>query len=1154
VNRRLPFALLALSACLRDVPSGPDPGPCAVLPDGPYAWGEIGIGNCLAGPVDLRFISQDDRTWLAITNADPYKSFTSGSLLLVDWDSIDTTVARNLLPSPSGDTDTSVIAAALALDPFLGDVGYLPGRSLAIVPSRYSPQSKTRVGLDDAFVVDLADPLAPSLWSVDAEIALRDDPQPVVVDVEASLAYVGNLTDHSVSVIDWDPTREPLADEVCDPACALALLDVAPQAALVDNGFTDAGWDTLAEIDALRIEDPRQLVTDTWTMTYTDATLRVWAPEAIRDATGADTGALGVVRWTSGGHGTPYAASALGVEFGPIDGISTVEDPLVVLSEGLPEMWYSDAGLIRRTTTAGAAGEWLVDETVSLAGSPAAPFLGAPSLVVLEGALTLFYDQRAIIDGARGPASIGRTASEDGVSWTLTDPTPVLDVANFPAYSSFEHPFVTADVNTGTWRMFFSGRRVSGEWVVLLSESDDGLTWGEPLEVLASDTYDYAAPVVHYVQGRYLLWVAQGDGTQWQIATAASYDGVDWTPPVAEIATDLTYDAANPPRAAVQFDTSAGWSIDGVDSGLQPVSAFTGGRVGFAGFGLEVASGHALSNSAFADRRSAGGIVVGSVDSRADGDWLYVTAVRDNGRPSLGLLDPTGLTWRETGGDLIPPDVGGNVTGAESPVVWRDGSSRWMWYGARDQDGTATLRAATSPDGLTWTPSGAALLPVTGWDSLGQLPHSVEITGDGGLRLWYAGFDGELWRIGSATAADPAGPWVAEPGAFDAWQFGPGAPGSFDDSGVKDPHVWIDAAGDTHLYYAGFDGTSWHLGHALRAVDGSWERRIDAAGDLSLPAMSGIALTFTHAGVESPVAVPRADGGATVYFAGSDGFERRLGTAFSRPERPAVVFPTPRYATTGDTLSFLSERGGKAVSAIRLDQVVSEFTTDGIGMSAMIPDWERGLLYVLSKLSGFVYVIDIRDDTTLGFDDTNYLDLEALIRVPSVTGTLGFRGGVLSETRDRLYLSARSPDLVFVLDLTRVLDDDRKEVLEAVPIGTMPLRTLGNDEGAPTLSLIGANGMALAQGEDLLLVTEFRNNLVDVYDLSMGAFGTLVAQVPYLGENPHVVRVSPDGRYAVVANYTGEVTENSTSGTIAVIDLDPDSPTYLEAVTWLVNR
>ena len=104
------------------------------------------------------------------------------------------------------------------------------------------------------------------------------------------------------------------------------------------------------------------------------------------------------------------------------------------------------------------------------------------------------------------------------------------------------------------------------------------------------------------------------------------------------------------------------------------------------------------------------------------------------------------------------------------------------------------------------------------------------------------------------------------------------------------------------------------------------------------------------------------------------------------------------------------------------------------------------------------------------------------------------------------------------------------------------------------VSLIGANGMALAQGEDLLLVTEFRNNLVDVYDLSMGAFGTLVAQVPYLGENPHVVRVSPDGRYAVVANYTGEVTENSTSGTIAVIDLDPDSPTYLEAVTWLVNR
>ncbi len=1150
MNRIPILSLLALAACLRDVPAGPDPGPCAVVPtSGSYSWGEIGIGNCLAGPVDARFFEEDGNTWLAVSNADPYVSFGTGSLLLVAWSSIDFGVEQNILPSPTGGTDTSVVAHALPLDAYSGEIGILPGRDLAIVPSRITENSQTRVGLDDAQILDLANVTDPRPWAVDDRIKLRDDPELVVIDEDAELAYVGNLTDHSVSVIDWDPERPPNEGEDCDPSCALALVDVAPQAILSEQGFADAGIQSFAEVDGLNVSDAQALVDDAWTLTYSDASLRVWAAQGVLDDAGALTDALGVVRWTSAGQGEPYAESALGIELGPIDDLLTVEDPFIALSAGLPIMYFSDLGKIRSSATAGAAGEWLIPSAgVSvLDGSAVGLTLGAPSIAAVEGVVTLFYDQRE----GDGPATIGRSVSLDGVTFTLDDLLPVLDPADLPGFTSFEHPFVVEDLRTGTFRMWLSGMRDDGSWSVLLSESPDGVAWDVPTVILERTSTDLAAPVVGYVSGRYLLWVAYGDGSSWQTATAWSYDGVDWSAPIPEIPADVVYDRANPPRAAVQIDVLSSWSVRGADSGTLGVQAITGTRVGFTGLDLAAVGGHDVSNDVFDNRRGDAGMAPGSHIVDGDVERLYVTAQRPNGRLSLGVLEPLGEGWLPVGGDLIPVDTGGNITGASDPVVVKVGAEWHLFYAAADADGASTIRHATSADGLIWTPLGGAVAPSDAeWESTTRLPRSLEQTADG-WRLWYTGSDGEIQRIGSATAATLDGDWTIEQGDFDPWVFGPGTPGSFDDAGVRDPAVWSDGV-STRMLYAGFDGATWHIGSA-ELVDGAWIRRTDPTGQ-SLPALDGIPGTFSTFGVESPVVAPDGDGGATVYYAGQDGFELRVGEGFVRADRQDVVFAAPRYPTAGDTLSFTSAKGGKAVTAIVLDQIVSEFTTDGIGMAAMIPDFERGFLYVPSKLSSFLYVVDIRDDTTLGFADTNYLDLEALVRVPSATGNMGFRGGVVSDERDRLYLTARSPDLIHVLDLTRIEDDGEKEVEEQIPVGTLPIRTLGRDEGATTLSLIGGNGMALAGGEELLLVSEYRSNLVDVYDLGVGAFGQLVREIPWVGENPGNIRISPDGMHAVVVNYTGEVTDDETSGTLAIIDLDPESPTYLEVVTWLANR
>src|SRR5262245_5887946 len=79
------LAAIALAGCLRQVPPGPELGACADIPEGAYSYGEVGIGSCLAGPADLRFFEQDGATFLAVTNADPYRTYLTGSVLVIDW-------------------------------------------------------------------------------------------------------------------------------------------------------------------------------------------------------------------------------------------------------------------------------------------------------------------------------------------------------------------------------------------------------------------------------------------------------------------------------------------------------------------------------------------------------------------------------------------------------------------------------------------------------------------------------------------------------------------------------------------------------------------------------------------------------------------------------------------------------------------------------------------------------------------------------------------------------------------------------------------------------------------------------------------------------------------------------------------------------------
>jgi hypothetical protein len=65
----------------------------------------------------------------------------------------------------------------------------------------------------------------------------------------------------------------------------------------------------------------------------------------------------------------------------------------------------------------------------------------------------------------------------------------------------------------------------------------------------------------------------------------------------------------------------------------------------------------------------------------------------------------------------------------------------------------------------------------------------------------------------------------------------------------------------------------------------------------------------------------------------------------------------------------------------------------------------------------------------------------------------------------------------------------------------------------------------------------------------------LVAEVDAVGEAPWSMALSPDGRRLVVVNSIGGVEDRVVpQATLAVLDVDPSSPTYLDVLATVGNR
>ncbi len=1153
------LTLLVLASCVIDRPTA-NVGACADADDPEATYGEIGIGTCLSGPVDLDFHVTDEATWLFVSNANPYHTYAQGSMLAIDFDSIDTTQPRVRMDQ--------LTAHALPIETYLGEFEIERESQLAVVSSRLSPDSRTQVDDDRVWFVDVSDPAAMTFSTPRKSLSVRQDPFGVMLDEDTKRAFVVNMSDHSISIIDMSDPDLPQA------------FNPYPRPIITDPEFTPAeGSIGHAELQVAFLDEEEDFIlqTDTWDATFVDTSWRAFLPQTD-----------GLRQWSGPyGDGSP---SGFGPEIQPAPSldISELQDPyqLVTITEERTSrtIWFDNEGEI-----------WLAGNT---GGSAVDWFFDADPLLVPANGSSNAFGQVSWSSDLSGPANIFTgnewlffdAATDDGRAIGAALSTgngfnagegPVLAPAG--SFLDLAQPAPIFDTRTDSFRMWMSVRTADG-WAIGLSEAPDAIDVWDPVELVdVPFEGQHGAPYVQWLGGRYQMYFSGEDETgAWSLYTAWSWDGRTWND-VEHRADflDSNHDDGRVPRGAPALQDELTFRVTAGSDGRTDQQVSAGGELIYndVGFSLQPASGFDVGTEALGSL-SEGSIYPGGWADLDGTTALYVTGENASGRGSLSILAlGDDDAWMPLRSDIIPQGVGGNIAGVSDPTVFplvQGGQTTFvMLYAATDSNGFTTVRRATSPDGLVWTAQpGRALSEIQGWYSVSALPHSIEEVelddGGTGHRLWFTGFDGNRDRIGSALSTDGMQTFTPENTGANPWVLSSGTAGEFDSAGVADPYVFtttIDGAPTRVMLYTGFDGTNYAIGQAVENGSGIWERVTSDFTVSTRPLLTAVEDTFSNEGTRIPVAIPTDDGRFDLWYAGFDRFRSRIGVAGTDLRE---AFPRHKWARSGDAIDFMTRYGVFGQDAIPLVQTIDGFNVPGVraggsngadGPNASTYDAERGMIYLAAKLypqgDNIVVVVDVRDDSDEDFTDLNFMDIETIWRFSNAQGSVGFFDLELDH-QGLLYMSTRRPDGVLIADVTQLEDNATKEVTKGLALGALPMRNHEGslaDRGPETDASIGAYAVEYIEGTNLLMVSHFRDNSVSFFDLTRGIWGEEISYVGYLQDSPSAITVSPDGKWAVVAHYVGSVDSNNlASSELLLIDLDPASETYLQARTRVVNQ
>ena len=180
---------------------------------------------------------------------------------------------------------------------------------------------------------------------------------------------------------------------------------------------------------------------------------------------------------------------------------------------------------------------------------------------------------------------------------------------------------------------------------------------------------------------------------------------------------------------------------------------------------------------------------------------------------------PDGVVWTKSGSNpVLDLGAAGSWDDLElrQPFVILDGALFRMWY--TGSNGTIQqFGYATSPDGVNWTKHNEnpimGLGPSGSWDDVWIASPRVLIT-QSSYEVFYSAFDGSNIRIGYAISPDGLA-WTKYDGNPVIKE---GSNGTWDDKFLFVGSVILDDS-TYNLWYAGFDGGIWRIGYATSNVD-----------------------------------------------------------------------------------------------------------------------------------------------------------------------------------------------------------------------------------------------------------------------------------------------------------------------------------------------
>jgi len=1098
-------------------------GECAEYPEGAFDYGQVDIGTCLAGPTALAWIEHPSgiagESLLVVANANPFQDFTGGSLLAIDGAGVPQDGSTRLMHELSADG----LAAAASLPSFAGGLAWVEDRNYAAVTVRYSEGAEDLEQNDYVWMVDLSEPSEPQLAKLSAEgtgmVEVEADPIAISYDPGEGLGFVTNVTSESVSVVDM--LGEPVE-----------LVDAMGRAGFAGESFVDSddsGSNVL--ISDLDVTTVSLFPHDEWTLTFSEGRFRLWVPSL-----------AGVYSIFSSGQ-DQWTESALGVEVTQDDtsgAWGVLGDPQIWVGFLGTRMALADteSGNLVAAALAGDGSVWAYEANDILTGRSGNwdASLSGPMVVAELDGEWLFYDG----NDEAGTSSIGVAYSEDGLTYRrVNGGEPVLGLGSGQDEGvSVADPFVVYDAQSDLWRMYYSAYDGEG-WATHHAVSADLVQWTADAEAVLDGV---ASPVVVYSNGQFRLWGVRFDGDAWSLVSATSVNGTQFTEAIRvdDLGAEHS-DLSNPPGVGLTATLSESWSVSGENRGLAGVSFQAGTLHTEASVGWRVfLSAGAHISEEILDANGVNGLSASTW--LPENGWVYGTWTDANNVPRIGLLE--GAVDDDWGGEIVLEGRSDRFDGegVSHPVVFET-ESGWSMLYAGQSDGITAIGLATSLDGWNWEAQDDAVLAAgEDWDALAVRPGSVTKT-ENGYRLYYTGSNGVSERVGVAESSDGV-TWSRLPEGDDPWFFGEGSPGSFDDSSVADPMV-LDDEGLLRMWYSGFDGERWSIGYAESQDGVSWVRTFSERTGEARAVLEGQSASFDQLGAFRPVVVATDDGWSMLYT-GVDAVIQRVG--LGQAIRPDRWYRDPAVPTTGDEVRFESlpgDKGGR--KSIRLEQTVDGFTTSGAAITASHLDEKRGFLYLASAASAYIYVVDIRDDSTPDWTD-NLFEIEAVLVANVVPGGMGFRGMVAPADSPYLYAVNDNPESIMIFDVDAVEDDHLGDVhLQAVVAALPAARGAEVDEGADTLASVGPSTIVVT--DDRLFVANFNANSVGVYDRGLGPFGTWTHDIKGVGENPHAMALSPDGRFLAVASIVGELDGKRSKSRIVVVDTES-----LEIVGWIANE